>query len=336
VLWQREAARDFRHGLLFVAAPLVFGAALLWWPWAALALLVVALLFVARSAARCAWKAPGRRLLHWQYAVFSHAQKIPALFGQLAFRRAQRRHAAIALVEYKEAAPAAPTGAAPAAGGGGQGRTLKRALVRALVPLAALWRRVVQERWLRVWSLARLQEATGSPVHASNVVLGPVDVQGTGNVVFGRGALIYPGVHLETQGAGRIEIGDGVVLSSGVHIVAFDRVTLGNGAMVGEYSSLRDANHRLSDDSVRASGHDSAPIAVGRNAWIGRGVTVLKGVTLGDSAVVAANAVVTRDVAARAVVGGVPARALASSAAARAADPRGRADAATRLSLANG
>lgn len=351
VLWQHEAARDFRHGLLFVAAPLVFGAAYLWSPWAALALLVAAFLFVARTARRCAWKAPGQRLLHWQYAVFSHAQKIPALFGQLAFRRAEQRHAAIGLVEYKEAAPAAQAGAArsgvsrsaaaqagvaPAAVGSGEGRTLKRALVRALVPLAGLWRRVVQERWLRVWSLARLQEATGRPVHASNVVLGPVDVQGSGNVVFGRGALIYPGVHLETQGVGRIEIGDGVVLSSGVHIVAFDRVTLGDGAMVGEYSSLRDANHRLSDDSVRESGHDSAPIAVGRNAWIGRGVTVLKGVTLGDSAVVAANAVVTRDVASRAVVGGVPARTLASSAAARAAEPRGRADAAVRLSLANG
>lgn len=305
ILWQRESARDFRHGLLFVASPVLLVAALAWSPLAAFALGALAVAFLARTAVRCAWKAPGRPLLQWQYAVHVHAQKIPALFGQLAWRRARRRNAEIGLVEYK---------------GDGDGRVLKRALVFLLVPIAGLWRRGVQERWLRVWSLARLQEATGAPVHASNVVLGPVDVQGTGNVRLGRGALIHPGVVLETQGAGRIEIGDGVVLSRGVHIVAFDCVTLGDGAMVGEFSSLRDANHRLSAESVRHSGHDSAPVAVGRNAWIGRGAAVLKGVTLGDSSVVGANAVVTRDVAAGNIVGGIPARILKTRPALRTAD----------------
>jgi acetyltransferase-like isoleucine patch superfamily enzyme len=49
---------------------------------------------------------------------------------------------------------------------------------------------------------------------------------------------------------------------------------------------------------------------VGRNVWIGRGACVLAGVRLGDHAIVAANAVVTRDVAAATLVGGVPARCL--------------------------
>jgi acetyltransferase-like isoleucine patch superfamily enzyme len=325
VLWQHEAARDFRHGLLFVAAPFVLLAALAWSPMAAAALALAALAVIARTAARCAWKAPGRTRLHWQYAVFAHAQKIPALFGQLAWRRAQRRSAEIGLVEYKGEAPAARAAAAGGSAGDGGRRAAKRALVRLLVPLAGLWRRVVQDRWRRVWSLARLQEATGTPVHPSNVVLGPVDVLGTGSVRLGRGALIYPGVHLETQGAGRIDIGDGVVLSRGVHIVAFDRVTLGDGAMVGEYSSLRDADHRRCADSVRHSGHDCAAIAVGRNVWIGRGVTVLKGVALGDSCVVAANAVVTRDVADGTVVGGVPAAVLKTASGSHALDAdRGR------------
>jgi acetyltransferase-like isoleucine patch superfamily enzyme/GT2 family glycosyltransferase len=318
VLWQHEAARDFRHGLLFVAAPLVLVAALAWSPAAALVLVGLALALLARTASRCAWKAPGRTLLHWQYAVFSHAQKIPALFGQFAWRRARRRSAEIGLVDYKDDGNVARVEAA--AVGNGERRMVKRTLMRLLVPLAGVWRRVVQDRWLRVWSLARLQEAIGTPVHASNVVLGPVDVLGTGNVRLGRDALIYPGVHLETQGTGRIEIGDGVVLSRGVHIVAFDRVTLGDGVMIGEYSSLRDANHRQSVDSIRDSGHDHAPIAVGRNAWIGRGVTVLKGVALGDSCVVAANAVVTRRVTAGSVVGGVPAKALKTTSGVKAAD----------------
>ena len=50
------------------------------------------------------------------------------------------------------------------------------------------------------------------------------------------------------------------------------------------------------------------PIRIGKGVWIGANATVLAGVTIGDHAVVAAGAVVTKDVPARAIVGGVPAR----------------------------
>ena len=187
--------------------------------------------------------------------------------------------------------------------------TGKALLARALAPLA--WcRRVILERWVRLWSLARLQEAIGLPVDSSNVVMGAIELHGTCNIRFGRNALIYPGVYLETQGSGVITIGDDVVLSRGVHIVAFERVTLGDGCMVGEYASLRDANHKPDDVSIRDSGHISAPIDIGSNVWIGRGATVLKGVAIGSNSVVGANAVVTKAVATKQVVGGVPAKAL--------------------------
>ena len=51
-----------------------------------------------------------------------------------------------------------------------------------------------------------------------------------------------------------------------------------------------------------------APIVLGKNVWVGSNSTILQGVTIGDNAVVAAGAVVTKDVEANAVVGGVPAR----------------------------
>jgi acetyltransferase-like isoleucine patch superfamily enzyme len=164
-------------------------------------------------------------------------------------------------------------------------------------------------KWTALWSFARLRASLSAPLHASNVILGTVHVEGTANIRIGRNARIYPGVLLETQGAGRIEIGDHVVLSRGVHIVAFDSVTLGDHCMVGEYASLRDADHKTSHVSMRDSGHNCAPIHLGRNVWIGRGVCVLKGVRIGDHSIVGANAVVTGDVASSSCAVGVPARA---------------------------
>lgn len=185
---------------------------------------------------------------------------------------------------------------------------LKAALATLLMP-AAWVVRVAGLRGKTLWNFTRLNEALGGGVHHSSVVLGLVTLEGTRQIKLGRNARIYPGVYLETQGNGRIDIGDNVVLSSGVHIVAFDRVSIGDGAMLGEYTSVRDANHRLSAVSMRDSGFDSAPIRIDSNVWIGRGVTVLKGVHIGSHSVVGANAVVTQSVPEKFRAVGVPARA---------------------------
>lgn len=169
----------------------------------------------------------------------------------------------------------------------------------------------------RAWRHARLEAALGHPVDASVILFGSPFVVGTGHVALGRDLLLYPEVHLETQAQGTLVVGDGVVLSRGVHLVAFARVEIGAGALIGEYTSVRDANHRFGADApVRESGFDAAPVSIGAGAWIGRGAAILAGVRIGEGAVVGANAVVTRDVPAGAVVAGVPARALSREAAA--------------------
>ncbi len=183
--------------------------------------------------------------------------------------------------------------------------------------LAAPLRMVLQatsglrEGMRRLHGHAALAAQLRGPLPATVVVLGKTWVYGTGAIRFGEHTLLYPDLHLETQGEAVITLGDGVVLSRGVHLVAMAGISIGRGAMLGEYTSIRDANHRREPGvPIRDAGHTAKPIVIGAEVWIGRGAMVLGGVTIGAGATVGANAVVTRDVPAGATVVGVPARAI--------------------------
>lgn len=161
----------------------------------------------------------------------------------------------------------------------------------------------------RIWSHALLSSSLDAPLDASVVVLGPPEVHGMGKIRIGHDVLLYPSLYLETEDSGSIEIGDRVVISRGVHIASRAEVTIGNGTMIGEYTSIRDANHaRMRGLRIRDSGYTAQPITIGREVWIGRGVAILGGVTIGDGATVGANAVVINDVPAGVTAVGVPAR----------------------------
>jgi acetyltransferase-like isoleucine patch superfamily enzyme len=163
----------------------------------------------------------------------------------------------------------------------------------------------------RIYAHARLAADLREPLPASVIVLGKATIHGTGRIRIGENVLLYPDVHLETQGDAQIELGDGVVISRGTHIVAMAGVNIGRGTMIGEYTSIRDANHtREPDRPFRDSGYLAKPIEIGEEVWLGRGVTVLGGVRIGDEATVGANAVVTRDVAEGITVVGIPAMPL--------------------------
>jgi serine acetyltransferase len=193
---------------------------------------------------------------------------------------------------------------------------MKRALKVLLgSPLAFLLRlsRPLRINLRRVYAHASLAAELSHPLPASAVLLGKISVYGTRNIEIGEDVLFYPGIHLETQDDALIRIGNGCVISRGAHIVAMAGITIGPGALIGEYAGIRDANHQRSEgSSIRDAGHTARPIHIGSQAWIGRGVTVLGGVTIGDEATVGANAVVTRDVPAKAVVAGIPAVPIAA------------------------
>jgi acetyltransferase-like isoleucine patch superfamily enzyme len=165
----------------------------------------------------------------------------------------------------------------------------------------------------RLYFHAFLSAALDTLLPASTVVLGRVSVYGSRHIRIGEDVLLYPEVHLETQGDARIDLGNDVVISRGVHIVAMAGVTIGKGSMIGEYTSIRDANHtRHPDRQIRDAGYSAKAITIGREVWLGRGVTVLGGVSIGDKATVGANAVVTRDVPEGVTVVGIPAAPISS------------------------
>lgn len=105
-----------------------------------------------------------------------------------------------------------------------------------------------------------------------------------------------------------ITIGKDVFINSGCHFQDQGGIEIGDGALIGHNVVLATINHDLNPKENRKNHY--APIKIGAHVWIGSNATVLPGVTIGDYAVVAAGAVVTRDVPAMTVVGGVPAKVI--------------------------
>ena len=187
---------------------------------------------------------------------------------------------------------------------------MKTLLCAGLTPLARL-SDVAGGMLVRLWAFARLQASLGRRLDPSIVVLGTPELHGSRQIRLGRNLYLYRELYFETHADAVIDIGDDVVLSRGVQLLAHAGLTIGAGSMIGEYTSVRDANHRIgSGQALRLSGHSAAPICIGQNVWVGRGVTILPGVSIGDGAVIGANSVVRHNVAADAVVGGIPAQAL--------------------------
>jgi acetyltransferase-like isoleucine patch superfamily enzyme len=106
-----------------------------------------------------------------------------------------------------------------------------------------------------------------------------------------------------------VQVGKRVAINAFVHIWANERVTIGDDSMIASHVRITTSTHDYHMRPYRNFRRDS-PVFIGRNVWVGTGATILPGVTIGDDAVVGAGSVVTRDVEARTVVAGVPAKVI--------------------------
>jgi len=104
-------------------------------------------------------------------------------------------------------------------------------------------------------------------------------------------------------------LGSGYISSDAV-IVCTERIEIGQGAHIADGLVLRDSDDH---DIKRENYLRTAPVCTGNHVWIGHGVTILKGVTIGDGAIIGAGSVVTRDVPARCVAAGNPARVISEN-----------------------
>jgi len=111
---------------------------------------------------------------------------------------------------------------------------------------------------------------------------------------------------------GVVSIGAKTVMGQECTISAFQHVSIGRECVIADRVMLIDFDHGMVEVErpIRLQGIYKRDTRVGNNVWIGYGACILRGVTVGDNAVIGTNAVVTKDVPANAVVGGVPARVI--------------------------
>lgn len=109
-----------------------------------------------------------------------------------------------------------------------------------------------------------------------------------------------------------VSLGDRSSIGDNTYILG--KLTIGKDVMMAANCAFIASNHNTSrtDIPMNRQGGTDAPITIGDDVWIGYGSTVLAGVTVGDGAIIAACSVVTKDVPAYAVVGGVPAHIIKS------------------------
>ena len=115
---------------------------------------------------------------------------------------------------------------------------------------------------------------------------------------------IHSGAAIYLSDNAELHLGSGYI-NEDVRIGCFCSIKIGQNVAIAEQVIIRDSDNHL----IHYPGYEpAAPIVIGNHVWIGMRATILKGVTIGDGAIVAAGSLVIRDVPPGAIVAGVPAR----------------------------
>ena len=124
------------------------------------------------------------------------------------------------------------------------------------------------------------------------------------------GSLIDPStiifIPFYTNFGRHIKIGKKVFINHACSFLDMGGITIEDDVQIGPKVNIITENHPI--DPLHRKSLDLKPVLIEKNAWIGAGATILPGVTIGQNAIVAAGAVVNKNVAANTIVGGIPAK----------------------------
>jgi len=134
-------------------------------------------------------------------------------------------------------------------------------------------------------------------------------IEPRGEIRFGRFVWIGDGTKIRCH-EGAVEIGAKTVMGQECTISAYQRVRIGEECVIADRAMFIDFDHGVVEVErpIRLQGIYKRDVEVGNNVWIGYGACILRGVSVGDNSVIGTNSVVTKDVPANAIIGGVPAR----------------------------
>ena len=132
-----------------------------------------------------------------------------------------------------------------------------------------------------------------------------------GKVRLGRWSWIGRGTKIRVH-EGELSLGAKSVLGQECTLSAYQRISIGRECIVADRSMFIDFDHATAEveEPIRVQGICKRDVTIGHNVWVGYAASFLRGVTVGDNAVVGAGAVVCDDVPDNAVVGGVPAKVI--------------------------
>ncbi len=156
---------------------------------------------------------------------------------------------------------------------------------------------------------------SGVGFHGVEQFLGGSKIELGNNIFFGKGLVLT--AWEEYRGGGydpSIKISNNCSFGMYCHITATNRIEIGEGCLTGKWVTITDNSHGRTDYEslvirpVERMLYSKGPVIIGKNVWIGDKATILPGVNIGEGAVIAANAVVTKDVPPFAIVAGVPAK----------------------------
>ena len=161
------------------------------------------------------------------------------------------------------------------------------------------------------WKIMRAKVCTRGKVQAAwvNSIRGAfkTEIIGDGCIAIGHFLMSRGPLYLKSVNGGKLTIGEDVFFNHNCSITCAEKITIGNHCMFANNLVIVDHDHIVGVEGVTGE-LIAKPVIIEDRVWCGANVTITKGVHIGTGAVIAAGAVVTRDVQEKTGVAGVPAR----------------------------